>query len=243
VGFGPPHPHRRHRPNRTGGLAAAPQIAYWIGRALLRLGWSVWFLPGVVPRRVAASARAVVVVGHDCSRFGNQRGSLVPADHARSSGLSLPALGDISPGGLSSSPEPTADTQPISFAKRPTHRQELTATRPATAVTLGAMPWIRWTEAARGRVAMPSGASPWTPPRWTFNPRVLGSNPSRPSSDPRHLGISPIDSAPARDHRSSRWIKTNPVLSCRRRCSPRTPTSTTTRPTARPPTPTTRWPG
>ncbi len=61
----------------------------------------------------------------------------------------------------------------------------LTATLTATTVVLGVTLWTRWIEAARGRVDMRLWTPPWTAPAETFNPRVLGSNPSRPSTNPR----------------------------------------------------------
>ena len=60
-----------------------------------------------------------------------------------------------------------------------THIGTLPATLPATAVTLGPMGQQSWTRAARGTDPECPGATPWTARGETFNPRVLGSNPSR----------------------------------------------------------------
>ena len=65
----------------------------------------------------------------------------------------------------------------------------LPATLPATAVTLGPTWWSRWTRAARETLAECPRTTPWTAPRETFNPRVLGSNPSRLTSIPRYIAL------------------------------------------------------
>ncbi len=58
----------------------------------------------------------------------------------------------------------------------------LTATVTATAVRLGPTRCRGWTNGARGVLPIALRITPSTAARETFNPRVLGSNPSRLST-------------------------------------------------------------
>jgi preprotein translocase subunit SecB len=55
----------------------------------------------------------------------------------------------------------------------------LTATLTATGNTPGTTWWTSWTRAAQGTDSECPETTPWTAVRRTFDPRVLGSNPSR----------------------------------------------------------------
>lgn len=65
----------------------------------------------------------------------------------------------------------------------------LPATLPATAVTLGPTAWTMWTTTARETNPECPRVPLWTAPRQTFNPRVLGSNPSRLTTFRAHMSV------------------------------------------------------